>query len=283
MIEILVVIGVVSVLTGLLLNAVQLARDSARRTACGNNLRQVSLAVIQFEGTNRYIPPGREAATGTARPFRGWQVWILPYLEQHLLFTESENAYYNSQNPFDAGIHTPFSKSVAAYCCPSDIRVASPFPAEVLGGSRVVGLSSYLGVSGLDHRDQFGVVVPRDPVSLAEITDGLSNTLLCGERPPSQNGNLGWWYTGAGQDYYGNADMFMGVAEIDAGKSKETTPFFCSGPYEFSPGALDRRCDVLKFWSFHTGGANFAFADGHVVFLAYRNAVLSELATKASR
>ena len=282
LIEVLVGFGIVSVLMALGLSAIQQARDSAKRIACGNNLRQISLAVIQFEGVNRQLPPGREASSGTNRPFRGWQVPILPYLEQNQLFIQSENAYRTSPYPYDVSVHTPFARAVAVYGCPSDNRVRSPFPAEVLGGSRVVGLSSYLGVSGLDHRDRYGVLIPGRSVKLGEIADGLSNTLLCGERPPSKNGNLGWWYTGAGQDYLGNSDMFMGVEEIDAGLSKETTSWFCSGPYGFSHGTLERPCDVLKFWSFHRGGANFAFVDGHVVFLTYNNSVLRDLATKAS-
>src|SRR5262249_51159207 len=115
---------------------------------------------------------------------------------------------------------------------------------------------------------------------LADIHDGISNTLLAGERPPSADHNLGWWYAGWGQNRDGSAESVLGVNEMN---TYSWTQGRCPpGPYEFQPGAVNNMCDAFHFWSLHSGGANFVLCDGSVHFLTYSAApVMPALATRA--
>ncbi len=277
LVELLVAISFVGLLMAILLPAVQQARERARNVQCQNNLRQIALGAQLHIDTFGKLPPGRTSWEPPAH--RGWQVALLPFIEQEPIFRDTEQAYAQSPFPYENPPHSAFAIAIPTYACPSDSRVASPQPAQTLGG-KLVGLTSYLGVSGLAYDDNLGVLFESSSVRPADVLDGLSNTLLCGERPPSYNHNLGWWYTGVGQDGAGNADMFMGVHERESGGSAET--LFCGGPHRFSKGSLAHRCDTLKYWSYHPSGANFAYLDGRVQWQDYQGAeVLWSLATRA--
>src|SRR5207253_1385089 len=112
-----------------------------------------------------------------------------------------------------------------------------------------------------------GVLYLDSHVRWADITDGTSNTLLVGERPPSSDHRYGWWYAGWGQLKTGSAEMVLGVKELrDDPKYEACSP----GPYTFQAGGGGNDCDTFHFWSLHLGtGANFLFADGSVRFLHY--------------
>jgi prepilin-type processing-associated H-X9-DG protein len=144
-----------------------------------------------------------------------------------------------------------------------------------------VALTSYLGVEGLDLFAKDGVLYLDSQIRLANITDGTSNTLLVGERPPSEDKTLGWCYAGGGQQGEGSTDMVLGVREVNI------WPFggdCLGGPYHFVSGRVNEECDVFHFWSMHPGGANFLFADGAVRFLSYSvDPLLPALASRAGR
>jgi prepilin-type processing-associated H-X9-DG protein len=105
----------------------------------------------------------------------------------------------------------------------------------------------------------FGVGQPR--VRIADITDGVSQTLMASERPPALDNKVGWW---------GNLDLIDNLCwAIDAGPTTRPDGTFCSTPAYFSPGDLYDDCHLEHFWSFHPGGGNWLLCDGSVRFLEY--------------
>jgi len=228
----------------LLLPAVQQARASARRIECLNRLKQIGLAVQEFELQNGVLPTGKNSGSHVQRPESTWLVSLLPFLEQVALYQKIEGDFLLQRSPYVSPPHTGLKTSIGQFQCPDDSRVDFPKSVSSLGGSEVA-LTSFLGVSGLTFHDSKGVLCYKKSVALSEITDGTSNTLLSGERPPSPDFNLGWWYTGEGQDGSGNADMIMGVKEQAAEPTSRLTAAGCPNVSGYSPGRLDRFCDSL--------------------------------------
>lgn len=281
LIELLVVIAIVSILMGLLLSAVQKVRAAAARAQCQNTVKQLALALHNYHDTRHAFPPGHRGPAHPERmPFTGWTLSVLPFLEQPALATQAEAAFRANPNPF-APPHPHLNTVARVFLCPADPRIATPQTAQRTGN--VVAFTSFLGVAGLDAaatRD--GMLFQNSTTRIADITDGTSNTLLLGERPPSADFQLGWWYAGVGQQRTGSAEMVLGAREpnllpIVSGSA-------CGpGRYPFrSANGFDDPCGTFHFWSPHPGGANFAFADGSVRFLSYSaNDLLPALATRA--
>ena len=149
--------------------------------------------------------------------------------------------------------------------CPSDSRVDLVSGA---GTSSAAALISYLGVNG---RNQFkeaggqdGILYVNSSVKMTGITDGTSNTLLVGERPPSNDLYYGWMWAGSGDSpYFGTTDVVLGVR--DRAGSPGAAPDF------FRPGDLNDPTNIHRYhyWSLHTGGGNWLLADGSVRFITY--------------
>ncbi len=213
-----------------------------------------------------------------AMPKSSWLTQILPYIEQQSLWNSAVAAYKVAPSPTKNPPHTALATPVASFQCPADGRVASVqfAPKDKID----VALTSYLGVSGRDYSTLDGVLFRDSQVRLLDISDGTSNTLLAGERPPSTDFQFGWWYAGVGQKFTGSADMLMGVEEQNL--QLVTVGSCAPGTYKFAPGSFSNQCDMFHFWSPHTGGANFVFADGSVRFLSYAAApVLPALASRS--
>ena len=274
LIELIVVIAIIAVLVGLSLGAVQRARAVAARMACANKLRQVGLAAHGYHGTEGRLPPGCSAQVGDPLLHATWMTRLLPQLEQGDLWRRVLAAY-KTEPFFEAGPHLPIlATALPHFACPADPVAHSP--AAFRGFS--VGLTSYMGSSGLDHTTADGVLYLNSAVRLGEIPDGTSSTLLAGERPPSRDRLLGWWYAGWGQNKTGSLDSHLGVRERNVHPRLKCP----DGPYPFAVGTPDGECDPLHFWSLHSGGANFAFCDGSVRFLTYSaDSILPALATRA--
>jgi prepilin-type processing-associated H-X9-DG protein len=137
----------------------------------------------------------------------------------------------------------------------------------------------YLGSSGSYSRD---AAVTNRGVTIPSITDGTSNTLFVGERPPGQTLDFGWWFAGSGQASDGSTDVILGVHEVNFQKTGIAAVDACPvGPYAFGPGTLTNPCDQFHFWSLHSGGSNFVMGDGSVRFLSYSaDNVIEAMSTK---
>jgi prepilin-type N-terminal cleavage/methylation domain-containing protein/prepilin-type processing-associated H-X9-DG protein len=165
-----------------------------------------------------------------------------------------------------------------------------------------IAFTEYLGVDGIrgdDYvdsstppADKSGILIDsqwmiKRKVNFASITDGSSNTLMVGERPPSVDLYYGWWFAGAGFDGSGEGDITMGaratayaahIATIVAGNYTSSCPL---SYVHFKPGSINDGCDQVHFWSWHPGGANWLFGDGSAKFYQYAmDEVLPQLCTR---
>ncbi|MBX9578700.1 MAG: DUF1559 domain-containing protein [Gemmataceae bacterium] len=276
LIELLVVLAIVAILLGLTLAAVQRVRAAAARAACADRLRQLGLALHNSHGGHNALPPG--VTVGDDREpyqFLNWPARLLPYLEQDALWRQVLEGYRLRPDDFRENPPHPFGVPVPAFTCPAD---PSAQPRVWRGLS--VAFTSYLGVSGTRQTRHDGVLYADSRTRFADITDGTSNTLLAGERPPAADGCCGWWYAGWGQNRDGSAESVLSTGE-------RASSFWFTGcpttPARYGPGKLDDQCAALHFWSLHPGGAHFLFCDGAVRFVPYAAAdLLPALATRAA-
>src|SRR6185437_11070176 len=219
LIELLVVMAIISILISLLLPAVQKAREAANRTSCANNLKQLGLAVLNFESGARCLPPARIMRVNKdnddddfkSRGGATWAVYLLPYLDQENAFQSwNFNRWYHYQNPLVRQFNVP------GFFCPSrrsansdTLYSVSGDPLAFPGGSgdddgdghweQIPGaLGDYacnMGSSSLSTKGAFRLNNPYDKgVRLSKITDGTSNTILIGEKhvPIDYWGQGGW-------------------------------------------------------------------------------------------
>ena len=270
LIELLVVIAIIGVLVALLLPAVQAAREAARRAQCINNLKQIGLALHNYEGIHQTLPPGYVSAfddTGTdLGPGWGWAAMILPQLEQ--------GNTYSAVN-FSVAIEAPANLTarlakVAGFLCPSD-RVDPSWPAvdrDILTGAAVreicrVAPSNYVGMNGISEPgpDGEGLFFRDSRVRYADILDGLSQTIAVGERS-HKLGTATWTGAVTGALLYDDGGNQLGNATL------ETAPGMVLGHSGEGAGPGANRSESNQFYSLHSGrGVNFLFADGHVTFL----------------
>jgi len=277
LIELLVVIAIISVLLGLLLSGVQSIREAAARTACSDRLRQLALGLHHYHSNHSALPPGHSWNGGRSEyPHLSWHARLLPYIEQPQLWDMTMRAFDADRHFGNVPPHGHQKEVVKLFICPTDPRVSEP---AAFRERPPAALSSYLGIGGRNYSTNDGVLYSDSKVRLGDVLDGTSSTLMLGERPPSTDLRLGWWYAGIGQNNLGSTDMFMGVHEYNV---HPRYPNCWQGPYLFGPGSFDNPCDAFHFWSPHSGGAHFAFADGSVRRLRYSaSAILTSLSTRA--
>jgi prepilin-type processing-associated H-X9-DG protein len=280
LVEVLVVVGLIGVLVGLLMPAVQKVRGAAARSGCQNNLKQISLALHTHHDRVGFLPdrgPTGPLVVGKTRVL-SWMAYILPDLGEMPLWRLTERAMsLNQLDPFANPPHVGLSSVVKTYWCQADGRPTGP---RVDPDGIAAAYTGYLGVRGSGRPGGDGVMGQYPAIRFAAVRDGLSNTLLLGERPFPNSLQAGRWYTGRqggvlNGRLYGPDEALHVVGAVFPGDP-------CRGPFQFGPGRTDNPCDRYHFWSLHPGGANFAFCDGSVRFLPYSaDAVLPALATRA--
>jgi prepilin-type N-terminal cleavage/methylation domain-containing protein/prepilin-type processing-associated H-X9-DG protein len=318
LIELLVVIAIIAILIGLLLPAVQKIREAANRMSCSNNMKQLGLALHNYNDTNGTLPPG---CASDLPPFgvsgggwgSSWKVYILPYIEQDNLFKSWQftgNSGYTNVN----NLNLTNNLVIKTYRCPS-----SPLPliqtslANGNGSTRM--FTSYVGVAGSAAETTVGtagccdggtniiatggMLYNASQVALTDATDGLSNTILVGEQSNHVRNAAGAPVPGAWQALTssGPHGWAMGTGNNNATTSYGERTFNCvtvrweinrrglctTGTDGASNGVNQNTGTNIPFSSGHPGGAMFLFGDGSVRFIRDSTplAVLQALATRA--
>ncbi len=288
LIELLVVIAIIGVLVGLLLPAVQQARESARRASCTNKLKQLGLAVHNYADTNKELPPlALMGSSGQATPAWAWSALLLPFLEE---VTLHNTLGVGSGQPTNNGA---LDTRLDSFLCPSDTPPRENSPRGMSGGSRF-GLSNYPAVNGEGTRarkanataNATGVFIARPPTAnepirkFKDILDGTSSTLMIGERATDQLlvNNSG----GALADDARCYTSWTAVSRPDVDNSGY------QGLMEISGSTGEPLNSAAPTWQFrhsfrstHPGGSQFATADA-AVFFASENMSLQLLKDMSS-
>lgn len=283
LIELLVVVAVIAILTGLLLPAVQSAREASRRLGCSNGLRQIALAAHAYADAWNGFPPGTWGKK--IAPYRGNQFSlysrILPYLELNALHSQINfdvhGVTFRDMPPENV---TARDARIEVLLCPSDPGAA--------GGTGFVGAASHRinwGACSGCESVRSGPFAFNAVVRFAQVTDGLSNTLAFSEKPIGSGGEIGSPF----RDWSQNPDIrmrsspdecraFCAAARPDAGDWKTDagatwlfagaryTGFFVAGPPndtipDCGSGSL-MGTGLFSARSYHPGGVNAAMADG---------------------
>jgi prepilin-type N-terminal cleavage/methylation domain-containing protein len=266
LIELLVVIAIIGILIALLLPAVQKVREAAIRSKCSNNLKQMGLALHMYHDTYGTLPQAYGASVGDAYP--SWCMLILPFIEQQNLDNQGYNHYHD--------------KTVQLFVCPAD-----PRPDLTYGGQQGLGTfgpTSYLAIEGTNENGTDGCMYQNSHVRFAEITDGTSETIMVGERPPSPDLYWGWWTYRIWDSTLATRVNGALVYTYSSGYTSEPGAYTCASrrPYYFKPGLVTDYCDTHHFWSFHTGGAFWLYADASVRFMPYEGStIVPALGTRA--
>jgi prepilin-type N-terminal cleavage/methylation domain-containing protein/prepilin-type processing-associated H-X9-DG protein len=286
LIELLVVIAIIGVLIGLLLPAVQKVREAANRMSCTNNLKQIALAQHAYHDSYGKFSPGLvgniNGANGTPPTVEcvNQHILILPYIEQGNVWaiwkiatglgTSGSGPRYSNWG----GNNANAAITIKTFICPS-----AWFPSDKMmpGGGLVFAWTSYLANSGVvsfqtEQQTQDGVFYMNSKVAVTDITDGSSNTFLFGERS-ALDVNLRNVYNagkvGCDMETWGGWGAASGddwdPADTEGGT---TAPINWLYPDPTTYVAADYNKRVSCYGSFHTGGANFSFADGSVRFLS---------------
>jgi prepilin-type N-terminal cleavage/methylation domain-containing protein len=272
LVELLVVIAIIGVLVALLLPAVQQARESSRRSQCANNLRQLSLAVSNFEDVNKMLPYTR------TDPSETWQVIILPFMEQqaHYELWDLKKTYYNQTDAARLPTHNimvcptrrkpPLQTKDASTPDPCN-HACKNFSDHLQGDCGAVfapgGVSDYAVNAGTKdgQTDYFpdslfsGVAYTIDtaangpfwykgkPMRLSMITDGLGNTIFIGEKHISV---IELNFEGSGY----NGDNGQPFKKAGVGNPIIKVP--------------TQTCSASRFGSWHPGVCMFVMGDGAV-------------------
>jgi prepilin-type N-terminal cleavage/methylation domain-containing protein/prepilin-type processing-associated H-X9-DG protein len=307
LIELLVVIAIIAVLIALLLPAVQQAREAARRTQCKNNLKQIGLALMNYEGSYQQLPPGNFGGwTSCKDDGVAWSYVVLPYLDQAPLYNQIESylsatnlthttcAAYPS-NPRFGMMRGHYAKygtiipggdtQIAAYRCPASQLPKIVPPSYVVPGADKFGALppealGMIGYATMDYKGNGGGDIDGSGLmskqseslggrKLRDVTDGLSNTAFVAESSYVTT-NLPYTYptTGTGTATR-TEDWPTWLGSVNTDESIRYEGESSEDPINgyVKPNQQAWARSDDCAFSYHTGGAQFLFGDGSVRFL----------------
>jgi len=291
LIELLVVIAIIAILVALLLPAVQQAREAARRSSCKNNLKQLGLSLHNYHDVHKVFPPRHHGshpsgdlnnpASPTAIPRLSALISLLPFVEQGPLFDKIDME--DTEYVWSTG-YEPWKQHISVFLCPSDpeTRDVSVFGQNNYNFSG--GDSRQVGSSGGTRRVTRGVFGFQTKVSMRDITDGTSSTILMAEivRPPGGNKFGRATSAGAGNPPSGCKAQFVngqytgslvdrnrtgGTRFVD-GRSQYTAVNTILPPNSASCQGGGDSDGYYTAGSRHQGGAQALLADGSVRFIS---------------
>jgi prepilin-type N-terminal cleavage/methylation domain-containing protein len=313
LVELLVVIAIIGILIALLLPAVQAAREASRRSQCTNNLKQLTLAVLNYADVKKALPP-RSTGTNTGT-YNNTQrlaafVFLTPYYEQQQLWTliTGNLASYDGTVLYPPQGPNEWTNNYPAWCvnipvlhCPSEVGIMTPTqpgpigPLYPAGTTGTIGRTNYCfsqgdSINGAATSTVRGVFGYLSTYTLANITDGMSNTVAMSERVYGLNG--AYVKGGIGEGYPTvNTNPSLCLASVIAGKYINTgnqeagarwndgyavwtsfntvlppnSPSCCQSANGTS--SCDNSGGVYSASSNHPGGAIASMMDGSVRFI----------------
>lgn len=310
LIELLVVTAIIAVLIALLLPAVQQAREAARRAQCRSQLKQIALAVHNYESSHTCFPPGQiRMQFPTAPRVRGWSLYVqlLPYFDQAPLYNRWDFA-----NPITNETNGNTAMILPVLLCPSATIPQNPYTKS--SGVRYA-LTSYGGNGGTQSHPPAsisgdgifagtGPAITSPPsvqhglVRIRDVIDGTSSTILFGERSHfdlnydtffangfTQNPMAGWGYWSPTGGQLGLTDLTMSSYgainyRMPFNFSNRPGSISSSASFDASQESIRRMC---AFGSQHSGGAQFTLVDGSARFISENidSVVLRSLTTRA--
>ncbi|MFV1965004.1 MAG: DUF1559 domain-containing protein [Pirellulaceae bacterium] len=258
LVELLVVIAVIGILIALLMPAVQAAREAARRMQCGNNLRQVGIALHNYHGTHKVFPPGYVAPRSHWwGPSWSWSSFVLPYLEQKATYNRLgvKSRKFGNGDPF--AMPTSLTQTtLRIFVCPSDggsnlnHRKGNHAKSNYRG---IMGNFTILTVTYKELTGKCGVFFLNSRIAIPQIEDGSSSTLAVGECRLERSA------TGR------KAALWAGMRGAEKGivHVSDAMWFINSDPEYRLDGTASQ-----AYSSRHPGVVGFVFADGSVHFLS---------------
>lgn len=318
-IELMVVIGIISVVVALLLPAVVFAREAARRTSCRNNLKQLGLALHNYHDTFQTFPPSKIPAfgwegsaecepeevevqdnPGHCTEYASWTAMCLPFLDQNALASRFDNRLPWSHIANRRVVQT----SLPVFQCPSAPGHLRTDPYHVVGATA----SDYAAMCEVEssiYTDTFGVQDPGEAARfcvlaerldnpMSSILDGLSNTIAvaeCGGRPdtwvlgkPMSAAQFASYTDDEVVDFGGRYVAAEGTGWADPDAGIEIDSVVLEG-VDLGVMRMVNGTNAGRSYSFHTDGAAFLLADGSVRFIEQDIDpwVYVSLATRAGR